>query len=89
MSRVRILIKQSKFVFSHYSIKQVCLTRLGRIALFRTAATSSTTKKQVSKVGEEQSMKLKGKVEPELVEPVINWLLDDTAEQPFIPVTGM
>jgi hypothetical protein len=89
VTRVRFLTNRYKFSFIYYLIQQVCLTRLGHIALLRTAATSSARKNRVSKVEDGQKVKVKGTVEPELVEPVIDWLLDDTAEMPFIPVTGM
>jgi hypothetical protein len=46
-------------------------------------------KNRVSKGEGVQKVKFKGPVEPKLVKPVIDWLLDDTAEMPFIPVTGM
>ena len=46
-------------------------------------------KNRAPKVEDGEKVKVKGTVEPELVKPVIDWLLDDTAEMPFIPVTGV
>ncbi|KIM21544.1 hypothetical protein M408DRAFT_333405 [Serendipita vermifera MAFF 305830] len=69
--------------------RHVCLTRMSRVALMRTAAASSRAKKQKDNgEGASKVIKVKGEVKPELVEPVIDWLLDDAAPMPFIPVTA-
>ncbi|KAG8806482.1 54S ribosomal protein, mitochondrial [Serendipita sp. 399] len=57
-----------------------CLSYAGRAALFRTASTATSTLKPSVNV------KIDGEVDPKLVKPVLQWLLDDTAPMPFIPV---
>ncbi|CAG7847628.1 SubName: Full=Related to 50S ribosomal protein L4 {ECO:0000313/EMBL:CCA68564.1} [Serendipita indica DSM 11827] len=64
----------------------VCLSRLGRVALLHTAATRAPAQEPLLPQKTKSKIKIDGQVDPNLVEPVLKWLLDDTAKTPFIPV---
>lgn len=72
----------------YFWIQNVCLARLGRSTLLRTAATTANSNGATSLPLGRRAPKLEGPVDPELVEPVLKWLADDKGKQPFIPVEG-
>ncbi|KAG8786618.1 54S ribosomal protein, mitochondrial [Serendipita sp. 397] len=63
-----------------------CLSHVGRAALFRTASTVAPGLKPSLEPQITSNVKVHGEVDPKLVKPVLQWLLDDAAPMPFIPV---